>query len=123
MNFKEHTRHIGCGVFCLTDSFDKMGEGYYRGYVTFTKLTNWVSVYNNPECVKSILNKRYWDAEAKLVKNNDDDDKTTLYWFVVASLIAIALILILLGVIVIRKCVKSKDNNETDTLVTKETEF
>eukprot|EP00826_Nyctotherus_ovalis_P064002 TRINITY_DN9382_c0_g1_i17.p4 TRINITY_DN9382_c0_g1~~TRINITY_DN9382_c0_g1_i17.p4 ORF type:complete len:127 (-),score=19.45 TRINITY_DN9382_c0_g1_i17:54-434(-) len=94
LDMGEHKRHISCGVFCLTDSFDRMGSDYYKAFVAYTRLTSWNSVHNNPECVKEIVNEMYWKAVRKI--ESSKEDMTVLYVFLVVSLVAVVVMLSLL---------------------------
>eukprot|EP00826_Nyctotherus_ovalis_P017869 TRINITY_DN15285_c0_g2_i6.p2 TRINITY_DN15285_c0_g2~~TRINITY_DN15285_c0_g2_i6.p2 ORF type:complete len:369 (-),score=68.94 TRINITY_DN15285_c0_g2_i6:115-1221(-) len=69
----QHTYHIKCGVFCITKDPNTLDSTYYKAYITYTKMTNWASVVDNPECVKATVRKAYWNAVSKTESSSSDE--------------------------------------------------
>ena len=88
-----------------------MGEDYYKALVTYTKMTRWVSVHNNTECVKKTLNSEYWSSYDMINGADDDEDKFGLYLFLGIAIGAVVVIGALLLVIYLKRR-KGDDQDE-----------
>ena len=105
--------HITKGPLCLLKEFSQMGDDYYNAVVIYTKMTKWVAVFNNTDCVKKTLNSEYWDA-FDAISIDEDEDKFGLYLFLGIAIGAVVVIGALLLVIYLKRR-KSEDDEPTDT--------
>ncbi len=108
--------HVSKGLLCLYKAFGSMGTDFYRAQVAYTKLTRWETVYENPECVKNVLNAEYWQAVSAIDADGDDDDKFALYLFLGVAVGAVLIVGILLLVIYLKKGKSEDDEGITEGL-------
>lgn len=108
---------MGCGVLCLTESFDKMGTGYYKALVAYTNVTGWAKVHNNPLCVQQIVHRNYWVAVNKTkTKKEENYSLSSILPVFLGALGVIAIVVALLIYAFIRKRMAEKE----DRLATEE---
>ena len=104
---KNHTRHISCGVFCLTAELKSMNPKYCKAYIAYENLKRWSNYQNNPKCVQDMLTQQYWDC---LKIENEEFDMELLYIFGGVSGGIVVSLFILFTVIQIKK--KKEDNED-----------
>eukprot|EP00831_Metopus_contortus_P083940 TRINITY_DN9416_c0_g1_i3.p1 TRINITY_DN9416_c0_g1~~TRINITY_DN9416_c0_g1_i3.p1 ORF type:complete len:356 (+),score=39.23 TRINITY_DN9416_c0_g1_i3:180-1247(+) len=54
--------HVSRGPLCYDKKHDSMSENFYDALISYTRVTNWPSIYNNSECIKKMLSSDYWNA-------------------------------------------------------------
>lgn len=108
---KTHTRHVSCGVFCITEDPAKLPIEYYKAYMTYMKLTNWAALIDNQPCVKATVNRLYWDADKKV---NGDGGGSSTNIFIYVGIGAGALVLVA-AVVVIIICWRRRHKSEDAT--------
>lgn len=107
-----HTRHVSCGVFCVTEDPSKLSTGYYRAYMTYMKMTNWAALLENEPCVKSTINKLYWDADEK-VNGGGGGSSTNIFIYV--GIGAGALVVAAVVVVIVICCKRKRDSGDITT--------
>ena len=93
--------HISCGFFCITKGPGELSTEFYKAYIAYTKMTNWASILNNDDCVKSSANTLYWEA---VEKTKTDELSILLY-----LLIGIGAVVTIAGIILGLLCYRKKD--------------
>ncbi len=88
-----------------------MSEDYLNAVLTYTKMTKWVAIHKNDECVKKTINSEYYDAFDAL-NSDDDEDKFGLYLFLGIAIGAVVVIGALLLVIYLKRR-KGDEGDET----------
>lgn len=86
-----------------------MSNEYYKAYVQYEYFTRGEIYEDNPDCVKSMLNSRYW----KLNKKSDSESKSSYLIIVEVILGVIFGILIIVTVVIIVRCIKKRKQEET----------
>jgi len=113
-----HSRHIDCGVFCLTRDFNDMKLQYFKAIIAYTNLVQWSAIVTDLDCVKEIFNVNYWRALDRVREIEDIQDKDMLYMFLIITFSAILIgILILFIVYLKRHGCESKDEGQHNTFI------
>jgi len=83
----------------------EMGNAFYRAYIAHEKINRYAKLIDNPDCVKEVLNKDYWDAE-KYLTSEDDAESPIKYYILIA--IAGVVLIIALALFTLWYCKKRK---------------
>jgi len=102
--------HISRGPLCQFKELKEMGVSFYKALTIFTKLNNWVSIHNNPTCVKDMLNHDYWYA-INAIEKDEEQEEFGLYVVIVVAIGTV--ILAGVALFLLFKCKKKNDNEET----------
>jgi len=100
--------HISCGVFCITKDPEQLSTEFYKAYIAYTKMTNWASILNNDECVKSTVNNLYWEAVEKT------KTKTNGFSILVYLLIGAGVVVTIAGIVIAILCLRKKDDTSLE---------
>jgi len=77
--------HISCGVFCITKGPEERSTEFYKAYIAYIKMTNWASILNNDDCVKSTVNNLYWEAVEKTKTKTETDELPILVYLLIGA--------------------------------------
>ena len=100
------THHVSCGVFCITEHPEKLSIDYYKAYITYVKMTNWASIHENEDCVKSTINRLYWEAVKKV--EAEEDESQILFYLLIGAGAAV----LLAGIVLAFLCCKMKGGDD-----------
>jgi len=78
-----------------------MPQEFYKAIIAYREITKDATLYENPECVKKMINSDYWNAVEMLNKkkkedNDEDSGKTQLILIIVGAVFVISLILLII---------------------------
>lgn len=108
----EHKHHITCGMFCLTNKIENMGEDYYKAFVALHKLYYWDSTYNSNEKILNVMNYVLHYAEKRLNKEEELHDNKMIYIYVAIGCGSAAIIIIILAIVFIKRRMSDNDDDQ-----------
>ncbi len=68
-----------------------MPDEYYSAVTIYESMTRGVIYQDNDDCVKQVINHRYWNAYAKTLKTNEHASLVVIYIVLVAAIIGVGL--------------------------------
>ena len=92
-----------------------MSIDYFKAFVAYNRLTRWALYYENPVCVKSMLNQDYWFAMDQISKQAKDDSSNVLLYVCIIAGVVVVGALVIVAVMCIRKRQSDTDEDEDKT--------
>lgn len=86
-----------------------MPTNFHAAYVEYNEITRGQYFFNNPDCVKDVLNNQYWNS--KSITTKTDSSGIPLYvWLAIGG----GALVIVVAIVVYCMCCKGEEEDDTE---------